>query len=91
MRKLLFVALLASLVACGPEPAGAPPAAVWPAGTVLALDGVPISAEQVDELPNGPWPLPQQIEDPAAFVKRLNELMLTLTGAGPSRIWTPGD
>jgi molecular chaperone HtpG len=32
-----------------------------------------------------------QIDDPAAFVKRLNELMLTLTGAGPSRIWTPGD
>ena len=32
-----------------------------------------------------------QIEDPAAFVKRLNELMLTLTGAEPSRIWTPGD
>ena len=32
-----------------------------------------------------------QIEDPAAFVKRLNELMLTLTGAGPSRIGTPGD
>jgi molecular chaperone HtpG len=31
-----------------------------------------------------------QLEDPAAFVKRLNELMLTLTGAGPSRIWTPG-
>ena len=32
-----------------------------------------------------------QIEDPAAFVKRLNELMLTLAGAGPSRIWTPGE
>jgi molecular chaperone HtpG len=32
-----------------------------------------------------------QIEDPAAFVKRLNALMLTLTGSGPSRIWTPGD
>jgi molecular chaperone HtpG len=32
-----------------------------------------------------------QIDDPAAFVKRLNELMLALTGAGPSRIWTPGD
>ena len=32
-----------------------------------------------------------QIEDPAAFVKRLNELMLALTGAGPSRIWTPGE
>jgi molecular chaperone HtpG len=32
-----------------------------------------------------------QIEDPAAFVKRLNDLMLTLAGAGPSRIWTPGD
>ncbi len=32
-----------------------------------------------------------QIEDPAAFVKRLNELMLALAGAGPSRIWTPGD
>ncbi len=31
-----------------------------------------------------------QIEDPAAFVKRLNTLMLTLAGAGPSTIWTPG-
>ncbi len=31
-----------------------------------------------------------QLDDPAAFVKRLNELMLTLTGAGPSRLWTPG-
>jgi molecular chaperone HtpG len=30
-----------------------------------------------------------QLEDPASFVKRLNELMLTLAGAGPSRIWTP--
>jgi len=30
-----------------------------------------------------------QLDDPAAFVKRLNELMLTLTGAGPSRLWTP--
>ena len=27
--------------------------------------------------------------DPASFVKRLNALMLTLAGAGPSRIWTP--
>ena len=31
-----------------------------------------------------------QIEDPAAFVKRLNALMLMLAGDGPSRIWTPG-
>ena len=31
-----------------------------------------------------------QIEDPAAFVKRLNQLLLTLAGAGPSPIWTPG-
>ncbi|MEO8070126.1 MAG: molecular chaperone HtpG [Acidobacteriota bacterium] len=31
-----------------------------------------------------------QLEDPAAFVKRLNGLMLTLAGEGPSRIWTPG-
>ena len=31
-----------------------------------------------------------QLEDPATFVKRLNELMLTLAGEGPSRIWTPG-
>lgn len=31
-----------------------------------------------------------QLEDPAAFVKRLNELMLALAGGGPSRIWTPG-
>jgi molecular chaperone HtpG len=30
------------------------------------------------------------LEDPASFVKRLNELMLILAGAGPSRIWTPG-
>ena len=30
-----------------------------------------------------------QLDDPAAFVKRLNELMLTLAGGGPSRIWTP--
>ena len=32
-----------------------------------------------------------QLDDPAAFVKRLNELMLTLAGAGPSRIWIPGN
>jgi molecular chaperone HtpG len=31
-----------------------------------------------------------QLEDPAAFVRRLNELMLTLAGGGPSRIWMPG-
>jgi molecular chaperone HtpG len=31
-----------------------------------------------------------QLEDPASFVKRLNELMLTLAGEGPSRIWIPG-
>jgi molecular chaperone HtpG len=30
-----------------------------------------------------------QLEDPATFVKRLNELMLTLAGSGPSRIWIP--
>jgi molecular chaperone HtpG len=30
-----------------------------------------------------------QLEDPAGYVKRLNELMLTLAGQGPSRIWTP--
>jgi molecular chaperone HtpG len=30
-----------------------------------------------------------QLEDPALFVKRLNEVMLTLAG-GTSRIWTPG-
>ena len=30
-----------------------------------------------------------QLDDPASFVKRLNELMLTLAGDGPSRIWTP--
>lgn len=30
------------------------------------------------------------LDDPAAFVKRLNDLMLVLAGAGPSRIWTPG-
>src|SRR5687767_13230680 len=30
------------------------------------------------------------LEDSAGFVKRLNELMLTLAGEGPSRIWTPG-
>ena len=30
-----------------------------------------------------------QLEDPAGFVKRLNELMLTLAGEAPSRIWIP--
>jgi molecular chaperone HtpG len=30
-----------------------------------------------------------QLDDPAGFVKRLNELMLTLAGAGPSKIWMP--
>ena len=30
-----------------------------------------------------------QLEDPAAFVRRLNDLMLDLAGA-KSRIWTPG-
>ena len=30
------------------------------------------------------------IEDPAAFVKRLNQLLLTLAGDGPSRVWIPG-
>src|SRR6185295_1784191 len=31
-----------------------------------------------------------QLEDPATFVKRLNELMLALAGGRASRIWTPG-
>ena len=31
-----------------------------------------------------------QLEDPATFVKKLNELMLTLAGDAPSRIWMPG-
>jgi molecular chaperone HtpG len=31
-----------------------------------------------------------QLDDPATFVKRLNELMLTLAGGPASRIWTPG-
>jgi molecular chaperone HtpG len=31
-----------------------------------------------------------QLDNPASFVKRLNELMLTLAGSGPSRIWIPG-
>jgi molecular chaperone HtpG len=30
-----------------------------------------------------------QLDDPAAFVRRLNELMLTLAGEPASRIWTP--
>jgi len=31
-----------------------------------------------------------QLDDPATFVKRLNELMLALAGGPVSRIWTPG-
>jgi molecular chaperone HtpG len=31
-----------------------------------------------------------QLDDPAAFVRRLNALMLTLAGETPSRIWLPG-
>jgi len=30
-----------------------------------------------------------QLEDPAGFVRRLNELMLAMAGSGP-KIWTPG-
>ena len=30
-----------------------------------------------------------QLDDPASFVKRLNSLMLTLAGEGPSKIWLP--
>jgi molecular chaperone HtpG len=30
-----------------------------------------------------------QLDDPAGFVKRLNALMLTLAGEGPSRLWLP--
>ena len=32
-----------------------------------------------------------QLDDPATFVKRLNELMLALSGGAVSRIWTPGN
>jgi molecular chaperone HtpG len=32
-----------------------------------------------------------QLEDPSGFVRRLNTLMMTLAGAGPSRIWIPGE
>ena len=32
-----------------------------------------------------------QLDDPATFVKRLNELMITLAGGPASRIWTPGN
>ena len=31
------------------------------------------------------------LDDPAGFVKRLNELMLAMAGEPKSRIWTPGD
>src|SRR5690349_15273358 len=31
-----------------------------------------------------------QLEEPGAFVKRLNELMLEMAGRSGSRIWTPG-
>ena len=31
-----------------------------------------------------------QLEDPAEFVKRLNELMLAMAGEAKPRIWTPG-
>ncbi|MBI3069165.1 MAG: molecular chaperone HtpG, partial [Betaproteobacteria bacterium] len=30
------------------------------------------------------------LEDPARFVKRLNDLMLAMAGTEPARIWTPG-
>ena len=32
-----------------------------------------------------------KLDDPAGFVKRLNELMLAMAGGARSRIWTPGD
>ena len=30
------------------------------------------------------------LDDPASFVKRLNDLMLTMAGKTKSQIWTPG-
>jgi molecular chaperone HtpG len=32
-----------------------------------------------------------QLDDPASFVKRLNEVMLVMAGRTASRIWTPGE
>lgn len=52
-RRFAFVVgasfVLASLVsiACGPS---TPPAPSWPQGTILALDGAPISAAEVDDI-----------------------------------------
>jgi molecular chaperone HtpG len=31
-----------------------------------------------------------QLEDPAGFVKRINELMLELAGGSGPKLWTPG-
>ena len=31
-----------------------------------------------------------ELEDPAAFVRRLNSLTLALAGGGASRLWIPG-
>jgi molecular chaperone HtpG len=31
-----------------------------------------------------------QLDDPAGFVRRLNDVMLTLAGRSTSKIWTPG-
>jgi hypothetical protein len=39
---------LVLLAACGDEPDDDAPAVTWPPGTILALDGVPISIEEVD-------------------------------------------
>ena len=30
------------------------------------------------------------LDDPAGFVKRLNELLLAMSGEPKARIWTPG-
>jgi molecular chaperone HtpG len=32
-----------------------------------------------------------QLDDPGAFVKRINELMLALIGGAGPKIWTPGN
>ena len=37
------------------------------------------------QVAGGDW----MLDDPASFVKRLNGLMLTLTGDRPSNIWLP--
>ena len=68
----------------------APQQQLLPEGVSNIPQGEPSDWDRLTRIDQATLAEGGQLEDPASFVKRLNELMLTLAGEGPSRIWMPG-